>query len=62
MEVNLRRAMTISNGDWSTLVASPLSISIWTLAVAGFVLPIIAGKYLRRAKPTVPEVAETEAD
>ncbi|MGR6429886.1 tripartite tricarboxylate transporter permease [Rhizobium sp. PAMB 3174] len=62
MEVNLRRAMTISNGDWSALVASPLSISIWTLAVAGFVLPIIAGKYLRRAKPTVPEVAETEAD
>ncbi|QDL93798.1 tripartite tricarboxylate transporter permease (plasmid) [Paroceanicella profunda] len=48
MEANLRRAMTISDGDWSVLVASPLSIVLWTIAVVGFVLPIVFGGLLRR--------------
>ncbi|HDZ73315.1 MAG TPA: tripartite tricarboxylate transporter permease [Aurantimonas coralicida] len=47
MEVNLRREMTISNGDWSALVDSPLAIGIWTFAVAGFLLPVIFGRYFR---------------
>jgi len=47
MEANLRRAMTISDGDWTTLFASPLSIGLWTVSIVGFVLPIIFGKVLR---------------
>jgi putative tricarboxylic transport membrane protein len=48
MEANLRRAMTISDGDWTALFASPLSITLWTIAFVGFVLPIILGPVLRR--------------
>jgi putative tricarboxylic transport membrane protein len=48
MEANLRRAMTISNGDWTALFASPLAITLWVIAVVGFVLPIIFGGALRR--------------
>ena len=48
MEANLRRAMTISDGDWTALVASPLAIGLWLIALVGFVLPILLGPVLRR--------------
>lgn len=48
MEVNLRRAMTISDGDWSILVGSPLAIILWIIAITGFVLPIFIGGRLKR--------------
>jgi len=48
MEVNMRRALQISDGDWSILVGSPLAIGIWIIAVAGFVLPIIFGKNVKK--------------
>lgn len=48
MEKNLRRALTISDGDWSTLVASPLSITLWVIAIVGFILPIVIGPMIRR--------------
>ncbi|MBD3625115.1 MAG: tripartite tricarboxylate transporter permease, partial [Rhodobacteraceae bacterium] len=48
MEANLRRALTISDGDWSVLVGSPLAIVLWIIAFVGFVLPIIFGKVLKR--------------
>ncbi len=47
MEVNLRRAMTLSDGDWTALVASPLAIILWTIAIVGFLLPIFVGRLLR---------------
>ena len=47
MENNLRRAITISNGDWWTLLGSPLAIGLWAVAVIGFLMPIIVGKALR---------------
>jgi putative tricarboxylic transport membrane protein len=34
METNLRRALSISNGDWSILISSPLTWVLWTLIVA----------------------------
>ena len=55
MEVNLRRAMTISDGDWSILVGSPLAIILWVIAITGFVLPIAAGRFLRRQKTALTE-------
>ncbi|MEP5038195.1 tripartite tricarboxylate transporter permease, partial [Roseibium sp.] len=47
MENNLRRAITIDNGDWWTLVDSPLSIGLWTLALIGFLLPVVFGRVLK---------------
>jgi putative tricarboxylic transport membrane protein len=43
MEVNLRRAVTINDGDYSILVGSWLTIGLWTVAAVGFVLPILIG-------------------
>lgn len=51
MEKNLRRALTISDGDWTALFNSPVSITIWALAIAGFVAPIIVGRYFRPKMP-----------
>ncbi len=60
MEANLRRAMTISNGDWTALFHSWLSIGLWTLAVVGFVLPIVVGRFFR---PTpAPEAYGADPD
>ncbi|MFS4438345.1 tripartite tricarboxylate transporter permease [Paracoccaceae bacterium GXU_MW_L88] len=47
MEANLRRAMTISDGDWTVLFGSPLAIGLWLISIVGFVLPIIFGKALK---------------
>ncbi|MBL8709396.1 MAG: tripartite tricarboxylate transporter permease [Rhodospirillaceae bacterium] len=58
MEVNLRRELTISNGDWFALVDSPLSIILWLMAIGGFVLPTLIGKYLR---PRIKHTAALEA-
>lgn len=48
MEVNLRRAMTISDGDWTILVGSPLAIILWIIAIVGFILPIFMGRRVRQ--------------
>ncbi len=48
MEVNLRRALTISDGDWSILLGSPLAIGIWIFAIIGFALPIVLGQRMKR--------------
>ena len=47
METNLRRALTISDGDWSVLWGSSLAIGIWTLAIVGGLLPLVLGRYFR---------------
>lgn len=47
MESNLRRAITIDNGNWGTLIHSPLAITLWTIAAVGFVLPIVFGKVMK---------------
>ena len=41
MERNLRRAMALSDGDWSVLFDSGLAITLWGLALASLVLPTI---------------------
>ena len=48
MENNLRRAVTISNGDYGTLVGSPLAISLWAVAIIGFVLPLFVGRIVKK--------------
>jgi putative tricarboxylic transport membrane protein len=60
MEANLRRALTISNGDWTALFDSPLSIGLWIVAIIGFLFPILFGKRLqRRMRVTAVEESVT---
>jgi putative tricarboxylic transport membrane protein len=47
METNLRRALTISDGDWSYLFQSKVAIIIWIITIVGFVLPLIIGKRIK---------------
>ncbi|MDP4609117.1 MAG: tripartite tricarboxylate transporter permease [Burkholderiaceae bacterium] len=51
MENNLRRAMTISDGDLWALVESPLAIGLWATAIIGFILPMILGRFVRVPAP-----------
>jgi putative tricarboxylic transport membrane protein len=62
MEANLRRAMTISDGDWTALFASPLSIGLWVVAIVGFVLPILVGKRLKKRIHMAKEDAGSTTD
>jgi len=55
MEVNLRRALNLGNGNWLTLWHSPLSITLWVLALLGLVLPLL---FLRRPKHVVDDEPE----
>jgi putative tricarboxylic transport membrane protein len=40
MERNLRRAMSISDGDWGILIASPISITLYVLTVMFLALSV----------------------
>jgi len=61
MEANMRRALTISDGDWSILVGSPLAIGLWSVAIVGFILPIFVSKVMRaRMQKMAHETATAE--
>ncbi len=61
MEDNLRRALTISDGEWSILWSSPLAIGLWVFAVAGFVAPMLIGKLVRpRVQARLVEAADPD--
>jgi putative tricarboxylic transport membrane protein len=44
MEKNLRRAMSISGGDWTYLFSSPITIILWIMAVISLFAPLIFTK------------------
>ena len=48
MERNLRRALSISDGDIGILFASPLSITLWILAVIIIFLPMLLRLLMRK--------------
>jgi putative tricarboxylic transport membrane protein len=48
MENALRRAMVISDGDFTYLISSPISIGLWILAIAGFVAPMFLRGVLKK--------------
>ncbi len=51
MEVSLRRAMVLSDGDWTYLLSSPISIGLWVAAILGFVAPIFLKSILKKPTP-----------
>ncbi|MCW1930986.1 tripartite tricarboxylate transporter permease [Pararhodobacter zhoushanensis] len=48
MEDNLRRAMVLSNGDWTYLFSSSVSTGLWIAAIIGFLAPIFLRRFLKR--------------
>ncbi len=58
MEDNLRRAMTLSDGDWTYLFSSPIAIGLWIFAIAGFVAPIFLRTFLK--PPAHAEAADQD--
>ena len=50
MENNLRRAMVLSDGDWTFLFSSGIAISLWAAAVLGFVAPFFFRRIMKKPK------------
>ena len=48
MEDNLRRAMVLSDGDWTFLFSSAIANGLWIAAVVGFVAPIFLRRIIRK--------------
>ncbi|MBL4919263.1 tripartite tricarboxylate transporter permease [Szabonella alba] len=46
MEVNLRQALALSDGDWGILFASPITAVLWVLVALGLMAPLFP--HLRR--------------
>jgi putative tricarboxylic transport membrane protein len=50
-EIQLRRALAVSQGDWNVLVTSPISLSFLVLTVLVLVLPLLWGIVQRLRQP-----------
>lgn len=51
MEDALRRAMVLSDGDWTYLFSSNIAIGLWVFAMAGFIAPLYLRRVLTKPKP-----------
>ena len=58
MEQNLRRALSITNGDATILVQSNISIGLWVASVAVVVLPLLLRRYSRKGKKLLAQAAD----
>jgi len=56
MEKNLRRALSLSGGDWGVMFSSSLAVTLWVLAAAALVVPWALGAR-RRARVLAGPVA-----
>ncbi|NLY65400.1 MAG: tripartite tricarboxylate transporter permease, partial [Alcaligenaceae bacterium] len=54
MEQNLRRALSITNGEVSILFESPISIGLWIAAILVGVVPPLFRKFSRKTEIHVP--------
>ena len=53
MESNLRRALSISQGELSILWSSPITVVLWLLAILMVFMPVIRSIYRRKFKPAI---------
>ncbi len=58
MEDNLRRAMVLSDGDWTFLFSSAIANGLWLAAVAGFLAPFFLRRVLKRPDELVKDGVE----
>ncbi len=45
MEKNLRRALSLSGGDWGVLFSSKLAMALWALAIVFLFLPPVLSRF-----------------
>lgn len=50
MELNLRRAMSLSDGNLSILTGSPLALVLWAMVALSLLLPLVTGRRRKRAR------------
>lgn len=55
LEVELRRALILSEGDWTVLWSNPLTIALWAIAVVALVSPALLKLGRSRRRALVPE-------
>ncbi|WP_433830340.1 tripartite tricarboxylate transporter permease [Actinoplanes sp. CA-015351] len=48
-EQQLRRALSLSDGDWTVLISSPLTVILWLIVVAALVIPLLLRLLRRRS-------------
>ena len=53
-ELQLRRALQIADGDWSTLVSTPLAVIVYLIILALLLLPVIRRLVTRRSQEREP--------
>ena len=51
MEDNLRRAMVLSNGDWTYLFSSAIANGLWIAAALGFIAPLFLRRFIHKPEP-----------
>lgn len=59
MEQNLRRALSISNGEPGILVESPIAIGLWTAAALMLVVPLVLRLSRRRRHPDLRSASQS---
>lgn len=61
MEDSLRRAMVISDGDWTFLFSSPIAVGLWVFAIGGFFAPLfLRGRFKPPVIPSHDQVNDTD--
>lgn len=50
METNLRRALSLSQGDYTTLFASPIALILWGMVLLSVLLPVLAWRKRKAAQ------------
>ncbi len=58
MEKNLRRALALSDGDWSVMFSSWLAVGLWMMAAGSLLLPTLLSRISSGATP--PATAEPD--
>ena len=52
MEVNLRRAMIYSQGDWAVLFSSPITLTLWVMTAVSLIAPVFIRRMTRDREET----------
>ncbi|WP_250005652.1 tripartite tricarboxylate transporter permease [Actinoplanes sp. M2I2] len=58
-EQQLRRALALSEGDWSVLVSSPLTVVLWVVVALALIAPPVLARRRRRVSRTREETSST---
>jgi len=48
METRLSQALTLGNGEWTSLFQSNISIVLWVVAIGGFIAPMFLRKFISK--------------